>query len=211
MGLPDGTRERRRALPDGTHRGSSKEPFQGSFFCDTKEAALRQLADLLEKERVHYALIGGIAVQLYTEEPRTTRDIDLALASYEDLPTSALERAGFEHEGRRFDHSDNWRAPGSAPRKQRTAIRFTADSLTPGSVERAQTFEFSGMRLRVVNLQDLVLLKLDAAEDSHRRPSKRRSDAADVSRLLEEHPELEREVPGVRDHLARVDDMIRGK
>jgi predicted nucleotidyltransferase len=177
---------------------------------DTKEAALRQLADLLEKERVHYAVIGGIAVQLYTEEPRTTRDIDLALASYSDIPTSALERAGFEHEGR-FDHSDNWRAPGPAPRKQRTAIQFTADTLTPGSVERAQTFEFSGMRLRVVNLHDLILLKLDAAEDSHRRPSKRRSDAADVSRLLEEHPELEREVPGIREHLARVDDLMRGK
>jgi hypothetical protein len=94
---------------------------------DTKEAALRQLADLLEKERVHYALIGGIAVQLYTKEPRTTRDIDLALASYEDIPTSALERAGFEHEGR-FDHPDNWRAPGLAPRKQHTAIQFTADT-----------------------------------------------------------------------------------
>jgi predicted nucleotidyltransferase len=177
---------------------------------DTKEVALRQLADLLEKERVHYAVIGGIAVQLYTEEPRTTRDIDLALASYSDIPTSALERAGFEHEGR-FDHSDNWRAPGSAPRKQRTAVQFTADTLTPGSVERAQTLEFSGMRLRVVNLHDLILLKLDAAEDSHHRPSKRRSDAADVSRLLEEHPDLEREVPGIRDHLARVDDLIRGK
>ncbi len=154
---------------------------------DTKEAALGQLADLLEKERVRYALIGGIAVQLYTEEPRTTRHIDLAIASYDDIPTIALERAGFEHEGR-FDHSDNWREPGSAPRKQRTAVQFTADTLTPGSVERAQTFEFSDMRFRVVSLQDLVLLKLDAAEDSRRRPSKRRSDAADVSRLLEEDP-----------------------
>ncbi len=177
---------------------------------DTKEATLRQLADLLEKERVHYALIGGVAVQLYTEEPRTTRDIDLALASYDNLPTGALEAAGFEHEGR-FEHSDNWRAPGLAPRKQRTAVQFTADLLTPGSVRRARTFEVSGMRLRVVNLPDLVMHKLEAAEDATRRPSKRRSDAADVSRLLEEHPELEREVPGVRDHLARVDDMIRGK
>jgi predicted nucleotidyltransferase len=177
---------------------------------DTKEAALRQLADLLEKERVSYAVIGGIAVQLYTEEPRTTRDIDVALASYQDLPRIALELAGFEHEGR-FDHSDNWRAPGSAPRKQRTAIQFMADQLTPGSVERAQTFELLGMRLRVAKLPDLVLLKLEAAEEPRRRPSKRRSDAADVSRLLEEHPDLEQELPGVRERLAHVDDTIRGK
>jgi hypothetical protein len=57
----------------------------------------------------------------------------------------------------------------------------------------------------------LVLLKLEAAEEPRRRPSKRRSDAADVSRLLEEHPELEQELPGVRERLAHVDDMIRGK
>jgi len=31
------------------------------------------------------------------------------------------------------------------------------------------------------------------------------------SRPLEEHPDLEREVPVIRDHLASVDDMIRGK
>lgn len=162
---------------------------------DTKEAALRQLADMFEKERVRYAVIGGI---------------DVALASYEDLPRTALELAGFEHEGR-FDHSDNWRAPGSAPRKQRTAIQFMADRLTPGSVERAQTFDLLGMRLRVAKLPDLVLLKLEAAEEPRRRPSKRRSDGADVSRLLEEHPELEQELPGVRERLAHVDNMIRGK
>jgi len=55
------------------------------------------------------------------------------------------------------------------------------------------------------------LLKLEAAEEPRRRPSKRRSDAADVSRLLEEHPDLEQELPGVRERLAHVDDTIRGK
>jgi hypothetical protein len=39
-----------------------------------------------------------------------------------------------------------------------------------------------------------VQLKLEAAEEPRRRPSERRSDAADVSRLLEEHPDT----PGPR-------------
>jgi len=52
----------------GAHHGSARWRYEGSSFA--------QLADLLEKERVRYAVIGGIAVQLYTEEPRTTRDID---------------------------------------------------------------------------------------------------------------------------------------
>jgi hypothetical protein len=177
---------------------------------DTKEQPLRLLMTVLEVEQVPYAVIGGLAVQLYTEEPRTTKDIDVALASYTDLPAPALERAGFEHE-RRFAHSDNWRAPGPGPRRTRTPIQFTVDTLTPPTVARAEVFQVLGGNLRVARLQDLLLLKLEAAGEPARRASKRRSDAADISRLLEEHPELEREVPDVRARLARIDDLIRGE
>jgi hypothetical protein len=42
-----------------------------------------------------YAVIGGVAMQLYTEEPRTTADLDIALRSHDDLPREKLEAAGF--------------------------------------------------------------------------------------------------------------------
>ena len=61
---------------------------------DTKEGVLRALTALLERERVPYALICGVAVQLLTEEPRTTRDIDIALRTFADMPNAALIRAG---------------------------------------------------------------------------------------------------------------------
>src|SRR5882757_6000203 len=89
---------------------------------DSKERALVELVGLLERHTVPYAIIGGIAVQVWTEEPRTTRDIDVALASYDDLPGAALVIAGFTHD-RKVEHSDNWRAPGTEPRKQRTAVQ----------------------------------------------------------------------------------------
>lgn len=59
------------------------------------------------------------------------------------------------------------------------------------------------MRIRVAALEDLVLLKLTAAEEPQRRPSKRLSDLRDVLALLEEHPELDRRIPDVRRRLAR--------
>ena len=93
---------------------------------DSKETSLRLVAQLLERERVPYALIGGVAVQLHTQEPRSTLDIDLAVPTYADVPREALLGAGFEHTGR-HDHSDNWRAPGPAPLKQRTAVQFSAE------------------------------------------------------------------------------------
>src|SRR5437016_13728526 len=83
---------------------------------DSKEKPLRLIAELLERERVPYALIGGVAVQIHTEEPRSTLDIDFAVPQYSDVPRAALLEAGFEYTGR-HEHSDNWRAPGPGPVK----------------------------------------------------------------------------------------------
>ena len=167
---------------------------------DTKEGPLRALTEVLTAEKTPYAIIGGVAIQIYTREPRTTQDIDIALARYEDLPKEALLAAGFRRE-RAFAYSENWRAPGSAARKQRTAVQFTVDTLTAGTVERAEKHRIRSLRLRVAALPDLVRLKLEAAEEPRRRPSKRQSDVADVLRLIEEHPEVRRQVPDAVDRI----------
>ena len=44
--------------------------------------------------------------------------------------------------------------------------------------------------LRVATAADLIQLKLAAAAESQRRPSKRQHDVADAVALLEEHPHL---------------------
>lgn len=158
---------------------------------DSKEGALRLIAELLAREGVPYALIGGVAVQLHTEEPRSTLDIDLAVHSYSDIPRDALLRAGFEHTGR-HEHSDNWRAPGPGFVKQRTAVQFSAeDEGIADAVDNASMIELpGGVPLRLVSVRDLIVLKLAAAEESRRRPSKREHDIGDVLALLESHPEL---------------------
>ena len=62
---------------------------------DSKEQPLRFIAQLLERERVPYALIGGVAVQLYSQEPRSTLDIDVAVPTYAQVPRAALLDAAF--------------------------------------------------------------------------------------------------------------------
>jgi hypothetical protein len=175
---------------------------------DSKEGPLKLIAQLLERERVPYALIGGVAVQLHTAEPRTTLDIDLAVNHYADVPRTALLAAGFEHTGR-HDHSDNWRAPGHGPLKQRTAIQFSAEDVgIADAVERANTVQLDGgVKLRLASVADLIVLKLAAAAEPKRRPSKREHDLADVLALLEEHPhertrELTEKIGRVRGQLA---------
>jgi hypothetical protein len=157
---------------------------------DRKAKPLRMVAELLARELVSYALIGGVAVQIHTADPRTTLAIDLAIASYDEVPTDALRSAGFEHTGR-FEHSDNWRAPGPGPLKARTAVQFSAeDEGIAAAIANAGILELEdGVELRVASVGDLIVLKLLAAEEPTRRPSKRQHDIGDVLALFEEHPD----------------------
>ena len=159
---------------------------------DDKEKVLSSLVTILKSTVTPYAVIGGVAVQLYTQEPRTTADLDIALRSRDDLPRSKLEAAGFSLDGT-YEWSENWRGPAPAGtlRKLRVAVQFSADELMAAAVDHAETVSVGHLSLQLAALPDLVSLKLAAAEEPKRRPSKRSQDATDVMRLLEEHPELD--------------------
>lgn len=66
----------------------------------TKQQSLETLVRILAD--VPYALIGGVAVQIHREEPRTTLDIDVAILDRSLLPREALLAGGFALTGR-FD------------------------------------------------------------------------------------------------------------
>ncbi len=172
-----------------------------------KESAILDVARIFSKAGIPYAIMGGVAVQVHTEEPRTTLDLDIALRSKADVPDAALRAAGFKHEGT-FEFSDNWRAPGPLPRKQRTAVQFSADALTADAVQHAGTVTVGGMKVSVVSPEDLVLLKLAAALEPRRRRSKRISDYGDIVRLLEEHPGLSHQFTGIEAQLAAIRSML---
>ena len=158
---------------------------------DTKERPLRLVADLLNRAGVPCALIGGVAVQIRTTEPRTTLVIDVAVPRFDDVPRAALLAAGFDHTGR-HEHSDNWRAPPSGPGGLRTAVQFSAEDVgITDAVAHAELTDLAdGLRMRVATPADLIVLKLAAAAEPRRRPSKRQHDIADVVELMEEYLEL---------------------
>jgi len=174
---------------------------------DDKERVLASLVRVLERSGTPYALMGGVAVQLYTEEPRATADLDIALRSREEVPREILAEAGFSYDG---EHrwSENWRGPAreGTPKRVRVAVQFSSDSLMAEAVDRAVATSVGDFVVRLVTMPDLVLLKLAAAEEETRRPSKRTHDVGDVLSLLEQHPELEdREI---RDRLRRVRKLL---
>lgn len=157
----------------------------------TKERPLRLVAEVLDRAGVAYALIGGVAIQIRTTEPRTTLDIDVAVPRFADVPGDGLLAAGFDHTGR-HELSDNWRAPPTGPGGQRTVVQFSAEDVgIAEAVSHAELTDLAdGLRMRVATAADLIVLKLEAAAEPRRRPSKRQDDLADVVALMEQYPSL---------------------
>lgn len=149
----------------------------------SKERSLVEVARTLAAEQVPYALIGGVAVQIWSAEPRTTLDIDIAVLSYDSLPREALARAGFALEAR-FEHSENWKGPDGTP------VQFTDDATLAAAVRGAEVRSLADVVLRVAPVLELVRAKLRASEDPARRRSKRLMDLADACGLAEQHPEV---------------------
>ena len=172
-----------------------------------KASAILDVARVFERASVPYAIMGGVAVQIHTREPRTTLDLDIALITKDDIPVEALKDAGFQHEGS-FRFSDNWRAPGPGPRRERTSVQFSADDLTAEAVAHAGIITLEGVKVSVVAPKELVALKVAVAMEPRRCQTRRIVDYADIRRLLEEHPELWAEFPGLQDDLDQIKSML---
>jgi hypothetical protein len=161
--------------------------LKGDGVVTDKDRAFRELFRILEASGTRYALIGGVAVQLWRSEPRTTLDIDVAVADYEDLPKRVLAEAGFRFLARHV-HSENWMGPGEIP------VQFTSDPSYGPAIEGAIVRTLTEGSVRVSRPLDLVRSKLKAASDPARRRSKRLMDLADAQALVEDDPGLSLEL-----------------
>ncbi len=149
----------------------------------SKRPTLALLARILAHEKVAYAVIGGVALQVHRHEPRTTIDIDLALVDRAAWPAGVLEAAGFRRTGV-FEHSENWLSADGTP------VQITDDPVLAACVGRAEVIEIDGLPLPILAPLDLLRAKLRAAAAPARRRSKRLLDLADAQGLVEDHPDL---------------------
>ena len=159
-----------------------------------KAGFLDRLIAILSEAGVRYCVIGGQAVNAFVE-PVVSLDLDIAVAA-EDL-TSTADLLGRHFRVERFAHSINVSTPGSDLR-----VQLQTDPRYAAFVGRASLRDVLGLVLPVAALDDVLQGKVWAAQDPTRRPSKRQKDLADISRLLEAHPEQRVRVPA--DVLARL-------
>lgn len=148
-----------------------------------KVTALVDTAHALDAASIPYALIGGVAVGIHSGAPRATLDVDLAALEScgRERVIRALERAGLERTGA-FPHSVNFRHPSGE------LVQVAFDPAFDAMIQRAESFEVAGTRVRIVRREDLIAMKERAAADPARRKSKRLRDQADIELLRGDVP-----------------------
>ena len=155
---------------------------------------LKGFLAVLERLGVDYCVIGGVAVNAYSE-PIVTEDFDVAIA-IGDVPR--VEKALAERfQVRRFPHRLNVSSPNSKLR-----LQIQTDPRYEAFVGRARIREVMDLRLPVAAPEDLLQGKVWAVQDRDRRRTKRLKDLADISRLIDAYPELQSRIPP--DILARI-------
>ena len=153
------------------------------------EDVLQQFLDLLARTGIDYCVIGGLAVNAYAE-PVVSLDLDIVIAI--EAKDKLIEEVGDQYGIRRFEHSVTLSSAKSHLRIQlHTDLRYQSHHF----IEKAQLKQVMGYEMKVAALEDVLLGKVWAYSDSERRPSKRQKDLADIYRLVETHPHLQKLLP----------------
>ena len=149
---------------------------------------LQTFLKILGKTKSPYCAIGGLAVNAYVE-PVVSLDLDIVVAADDmDEVCNAAKRSGLRV--KKFEHSVNLTSNKSDLRVQlQTDVRYQ------GFISRSVTKQILGYRMRVAIIQDVLQGKIWAYMDEQRRKSKRQKDLADIMRLVEAYPPLERQIP----------------
>ena len=144
---------------------------------------IQMLLDIIARIDTPYCIIGGLAVNAYAD-PVVSLDLDIVIIArrLEELCVKAVE-AGFTIE--RFEHSINLSSPKSDLR-----VQLQTDARYQEFISRSQRKNVLGYELMVATMEDVLKGKLWAYMDQARRKSKRQKDLADITRLVETHPDL---------------------
>lgn len=142
------------------------------------ETALRHAAEALQAEGRRWALVGGVAVGARAE-PRTTRDVDIAVEVVDDKDAEALvvalQSRGYEvvtvlqHAKTQRLATVRLRSPAKTPREVLVDLLFASSGIEPEVVESAEDLVLGeGTRVPVASIGHLLAMKLLARDDRHR-------------------------------------------
>ena len=149
---------------------------------------IQMLLDIIARTETPYCIIGGLAVNAYAD-PVVSLDLDIVIVArrLEELCAKAVE-AGLQIE--RFEHSINLSSSKSDLR-----IQLQTDARYQEFISRAKRKIVLGYEMMVATMENVLKGKLWAYVNQTKRKSKRQKDLADITRLVETHPDLLKLLP----------------
>jgi hypothetical protein len=146
------------------------------------------LVATLERLKIQWCMIGGLAVNHWAEEPMATADVDVVVALERvEEAVRALTAVGFT--AQRFEWSVNLKG------HSKVSVQISTEEFYRDFPARAVSADVHGITMRVACVEDTLRGKLAAYADTQRRSSKRQKDLLDIARLIENHPALRAKVP----------------
>lgn len=106
------------------------------------------ISEALQQIQRHPILVGGAAVEYYTEGEYVTADIDMVTDGGEDL-RDVMVRLGFERHGKDFVNNH-----------YQLYVEFPGSQLGPE--ERWMALDVGGQQLRIISIEDLIVDRLNA-------------------------------------------------
>jgi hypothetical protein len=152
-----------------------------------KEDPLQEFLGLLRDRKILFCVIGGLAVNAYTE-PVVSLDLDIVVAAARLNDLKKTLPSGFK--ATEFSNSLNISRRGSDLR-----IQVQTDPRYQRFLPKARTKDVLGYAMPVARAEDVLQGKVWAALDRTRRPSKRQKDLADILRLVEKRPAMSGLIP----------------
>jgi len=155
-----------------------------------KSDVIQLFLDQLELLNIDYCVIGGLAVNAYSE-PVVSLDLDLVLA-IKDIEKFLVQVTppNEKFSVTKFKHRINLQHPDSDLR-----IQIQTDEVYQAFIVNSSMRNVLGYKMNVAKLEDLLNGKIWAYSDKERRKSKRQKDLADIMRLVETHPHLKDLLP----------------
>ena len=146
-------------------------------------AQLKRIVQFLKKQKIDYALAGGLAFSALVE-PRATMDIDLIVMIEENQLNDFKDRLKHEfgsiithEEPMQFKLAKIWRAINLIEDLEMIFDFIFAESeFYKNAIKRAFEIEFFGSKIKVITLEDLILLKNFA---------NRKQDLADLDKIYQ--------------------------
>ncbi len=148
---------------------------------------LERVTGLLREGGFRYCVIGGVGVNAYAA-PVLTEDLDIILAVDQLAEARALLERQFKVA--EFEYTLKVYDPGS-----QLQVQIQKDPRLTEMIARAEMHTVLDLELPVAAPADLIRLKIAAAIEPSRRPSKRGKDILDIGRLVARFRGLRREVP----------------